>query len=140
MSDSDKDVYKQLAAVQSIGHLENGIYKEHVNVPALVVYHTLTQTWKVPQMACCSVKGPQYICRCNVSEADTVLCGLQGELRNQSSVFMVRLTRWRTPMERVICAGNGRFCIVTNQERFLYGSLECQVTDPNFWFTLSSLP
>lgn len=134
--DPDRDVYRQLAAIHSIGHLEDDIYRERVNAPPLVVYHTPTQTWKVPQMACCSEKGPQYICRCNVFETDTVLCGLQGEkAQNSSSSCLVRLTTWKTPMERVTYAGRNQFCVVTNQKRYQYGPLECPVTEPNFCFT-----
>lgn len=42
--DPDKDMYRQLVAVHSIGPLEDDIYRECNNAPPLVVYHTPTQT------------------------------------------------------------------------------------------------
>lgn len=106
-------------------------------MPSLVVYHRATQTWKIPQRICCSEKGHQYTRRCIVFEVNTTLCGVQGQdqLHNQFSSCLVRLTKSKTPMERVTYDENGRYCLVTNHQKYLYGQLECQVTGPTFCFT-----
>lgn len=73
--DPNTAVFDKLAAVHSVSYLEEGIYKEQINLPQLVIYHGVTPSWRAWHTASCSVKGYQYMCYCNIFDIVTPVCG-----------------------------------------------------------------
>lgn len=105
------------------------------------------------------------MCRCNVFEIETPVCGLESskikplstdtnelnmdhstaeeELRHGGEINAssrdiecpVRLTKWRTPVVKVTYNMNGQYWLVMNYREFSNGGKSCPVPNQNFCFT-----
>lgn len=151
-----EDYFNQMASVHSLGYLENDVYKERLHLPEMLIQ--VHGRWKAPHTACCTVKDNRYLCRCDVLEIETPVCGLSNDQsptakeardpqlessrqphQETSSSEMeancpIKLTKWRTPSTKVTYNMDGLYCVVTNHKTFLYGGQSCPIPYPNFCF------
>ncbi|XP_077329155.1 uncharacterized protein LOC143963402 [Lithobates pipiens] len=150
------DYFNTMASIHSLGYLENDVYKERLHLPEMLIQ--VQGRWKAPHTACCTVKDNRYLCRCDVFEIDTPVCGLSNDPDPTAKVARdpqlesprhppqetstsemeancpVKLSKWRTPSTKVTYHMDGLYCVVTNHQTFLYGGQSCPIPYPNFCF------